>query len=109
MRARGTLKQRGLLHASAAKTDRDAALTWPGQAHWGGSGPRGKTCRECQHWHGGGPGGYYEATNSLRDATCQKFADTMTLKPANCPKVPHSALACRHFEQNAAPPKIHKE
>jgi len=25
------------------------AKTWPGQAHWAGSGPLGETCASCEH------------------------------------------------------------
>lgn len=93
----------------------DAALraTHIGQAHIAGTGPGGKTCRECRFF--GVPGergqivspGYYasgEFANCLKQGRC--FAP-MTHKVKR--RFPHHALACRLFEQDDNPPAAIKE
>ena len=70
---------------------RKAAMTHKGMAHFAGTGPAGKHCRECVFWQktgrwfGSGPA----------PARCGKFQQ-LTRRPG--PSVPHNAHACRHFE-----------
>lgn len=67
--------------------------THAGMAFWAGTGPDGKTCRECAHWNSGG---YLSSCGLLRDSPCEKYARMM-----NCvagPLVPHYAKACKYFE-----------
>lgn len=101
------------------KAPHDAALlkTYIGQAHIAGTGPEGKTCRECVFWHkwetvkiGGDTieracaPGYYSDKYST---------DPGALKKARCNRpilneakrlIPHHASACRLFEQSDNPP-----
>lgn len=76
----------------------ERALTFPGMASWGGSGPKGKTCRECEHWlH---KGGYY-ATGVIFPAVCRK-AKALMVKATS---VPDFASACKFFLENPNPPE----
>jgi hypothetical protein len=77
------------------------ADTFPGQAHWAGSGPPDCTCRQCIHW-GDGCGGYW-ARGSLKPQRCAKYRlFAMAVGPA----VPHHAQACQHFEKNPKAPPV---
>lgn len=80
--------------------------THKGMMEVAGSGPAGKTCRECREWM---QQGWHAASNARHGPT---------LKPAPCAAykrhtgvlgaaVPHEARACKHFHPNpAAPPRI---
>ena len=71
--------------------------TKPGQAHWAGSGPAGKTCGDCAHL------GYQrqrrnasgDLVKSERTGGCQQF---FRLAGNHGPVVPATASACRYFE-----------
>ena len=82
--------------------------THQGMAHLGGTGPKGKTCRECEHW-GCGQIDYYAASNkthgpALKPAPCAEYKRRMNgQKGAD---VPHHASACNAFEQSDNPPPI---
>ena len=84
------------------------ARSHPGQAHFGGTGPAGKTCRECWHFeiqqadHGGAPTTFSYTQADLKPGTCAKFAAMMRVN--SCPSFPHSAAACKYFEVNPSPP-----
>lgn len=84
--------------------DAAARQTHPGQAHFAGSGPAGKTCRECI-FYGHTKGGYYASRGKWRGlilpAPCKKYRQ-MTQETG--PNVPDSAMACKYFEENTAPP-----
>lgn len=72
-----------------------------GMAHWAGTGPKGRSCRECIH---------YDAdkryrTGMLRPGRCKKYGAMMRRKG---PTFPHETQACKHFEANPAPPPIKK-
>jgi hypothetical protein len=80
-----------------------AAVTYTGQAHFAGSGPRGKTCRECFFWrpeHGGNHV-YRAGDRQLKDALCVQHRK---LRGAAGKPVPHSATACKYFQQAEDPP-----
>jgi hypothetical protein len=49
---------------------RTVAETHRGQAHWGGSGPPGSTCRECIFWDGGYG---YHASGRPKARSCSKY------------------------------------
>jgi hypothetical protein len=78
---------------------RRAMETYPGQAHFAGSGPAGTTCRECRFW---------QPPSGLRTYTY--FTGSRLLKPCRCLKrpqikggeiggeVPHNAASCKYFE-----------
>lgn len=95
-------------HLTAAPFDEAFKGTYLGQAHIAGSGPPGRTCRECRFFHllkDGAPvsPGFYSKAN--RDTAGQ-------LKPAKCNypiphkaprRFPHHAKACRFFEAAEKP------
>lgn len=83
------------------------ANTPPGMAHWAGTGPKGKQCRECLFWTGcGGERGYYSGGNGLKPRSCKKYMDLMSGKRG--PAVPYYTPACRHFAQSDKPPGVYK-
>lgn len=87
-----------------------------GQAHLAGTGPAGKTCRECRFFglvdtkNGGGlvSPGYYaksskELANTLKNGKC---GAPMPHKANR--RFPHYAKSCRLFEQAASPFPVSK-
>jgi hypothetical protein len=87
-------------------TDR-ALITHRGQAHFGGTGPKGKTCRECVHWctFPGTRPDYYGAQKGreIKDQSCREFKRlTQRVGPA----VPPDAPACKFFTLTESPPPI---
>jgi sarcosine oxidase delta subunit len=78
--------------------------TYPGQAHWAGSGPSGKTCGDCACL------GYYKQRRNARGdiirsehtGGCRRFFE---LTGNHGPVIPASAGACRHFETKQTEPK----
>ena len=82
------LKERGF---HEAPTDRLARQSYPGMAHFAGTGPGGATCNKCTSYD----------FDPVRDANkferpCTKFK-ALTGKLGKA--VPGQAAACRHFEQ----------
>ena len=72
--------------------------TVAGQAHFACDASH--TCRECAHW--ANMRGERNHQGNLREARCRKAL----LYLQNPPPIPHSAIACRHFELNTAAPTI---
>lgn len=90
--------------------ERQRAMTWPGQAHFAGTGPHGKTCRQCEYWSGCGvESGYHpqfgKFRGELKKRPCERHAALMNKVG---PGVPHDAPACKHFVENTSPPAIVK-
>lgn len=79
--------------------------TFLGQAHIAGTGPKGKTCRECEWWHGhkGQHPGYYSHKHKDKPLEAKKANCNRPI--ANKPKkrIPHYAIACRLFVENPNP------
>lgn len=80
--------------------------TFPGQAHFGSTGPDGAICRECISWTGcGKESGYYAkkgmSGGGLKPRSCQKFK---SLTQGIGPPIPFDAPACKYFELNPSPP-----
>lgn len=78
--------------------------TYPGMAHWCGTGPDKKSCRECVHYEFNG---YYTAGSrvsggGLKPGRCKKFKDMMGKWGE---KFPWHVSACRLFEENPIPPE----
>jgi hypothetical protein len=79
-----------------------------GMAHWAGSGPDGRTCRECaafdhqkSYYAKKGLGG-----GLLKPAKCRKFA-TMTGQSGG--RIPFETRACKYFDlAEAVPPVVAK-
>lgn len=87
-------------------TDLDSGQfdSFPGMAHFAGTGPRGLTCRECRHWHHESFA-YYARTGKwgglIKPALCAKYK-ALTGKQGAA--VPNDAASCRHFVINDKPP-----
>jgi hypothetical protein len=79
-----------------------AVETHPGQAQWAGTGPRGRTCRECVFWRGDDGRGDYYNFGGIKPRRCARFRD-LTMRKGQ--PVVHHAPACRHFEINPDPPR----
>jgi hypothetical protein len=79
--------------------DHMARATHAGMAHFAGSGPKFKTCRECRFW-AHDQHDYYAKQGKhhglIRPARCRKYR---ALTNADGARVPDDAAACRHFEQ----------
>ncbi len=94
--------------------------TYLGQAHIAGTGPEGKTCRECTFWgvQCSGIGGawkvvslgYYSEKDKagwggqLHKGGCYRYRHRKSNR-----KFPHDAQACRLFEENENPPPAVKD
>ena len=59
--------------------------TYPGQAHFAGTGPQGARCETCM----------FLANRRGLNASCSKFASLMQRIG---PRFPVEAFACRHYE-----------
>lgn len=108
-------------HLTAADFDHPIRETYLGQAHIAGTGPEGRTCRECRFWHAWKnknnspfsekpptptPPGYFKKSHKenpygLKKAKCNRPI-------ANKPKktIPHFAKACRLFEPGDSIPAV---
>lgn len=111
-------------HMTAGDVHQPIAETYLGQAHIAGTGPDGKTCRECRFW----------AIKKYRKISDGEYEECLTypgyfgkkhethpleIKKAKCNRpilnkanrlIPHSAKACRLFEPaDNPPPKIKVE
>ncbi len=93
--------QTEMFDATAAKGWRE---TPAGMAHWVGTGPANRTCRECKFFKWGGryasKGGYH-TTGELKPAKCQKYK---TLMRREGPPIKHNLLACKYFEEDGSAP-----
>lgn len=77
--------------------------TPPGMAFWAGTGPAGKTCRECKFWENQG---WLTSCGLLKDAHCEKYTRMMNGNVGG--RIPHFTVACKYFEAEAFPPSIEK-
>jgi hypothetical protein len=90
-------------HMTFDAMDSLARITFCGQAHFAGTGPPGRTCRECEHWLGGGYHHHPSGIRTLKPAPCGRFADLMN-HPGS--PVPQEALACKYYEAADRPPPV---
>lgn len=92
------------------------SATFLGQAHIAGTGPEGKTCRECSLWFvmkrphkdappAPAPPGWNgkKSGSELKRATCNQPIPHKAKR-----RVPHHAKACRFFDQSESPPAERK-
>ena len=85
-------------------------MTAPGMAHLAGSGPDNRTCRECLSFYfDKGKPEYWASSNKstpngLKPARCAKYK---ALSQVEGQKFPNNMPACKHFEDNPAPPSQH--
>ena len=91
-------------HLTPSPIDVLARASHPGMAHFAGTGPQLRTCRECIFWEHD-PHDYRAKTGKHRGliepALCRKYRQ-ITLQVGA--KVPDDAAACRYFEENSAIP-----
>lgn len=79
------------------------ARTPAGMAHWAGTGPEGKTCRECSNYvFNGYTSSKVSNGGALKKGPCQKYVDRFG-KGKN---FPFETSSCKYFEQNKNPPTI---
>lgn len=96
---------RGGLTILDADLEKKRNATYPGMAHFAGTGPAGKTCRECIFWTGCGERVRYYAKGGvhggvIRPQACAKYKELMREVG---PAVPFTALACKYFAETATP------
>ena len=86
--------------------------TSPGMAHFSGTGPAGKTCRECAAWTGcGKEDGYFARKGRhggiIKPRPCAQYRALMQGDVG--PGVPHDSRACKYFsESKSVPPVVAK-
>ena len=80
-----TIRKTEHLTSGHGSTERLIDLTFPGMAHFAGTGPGDHCCGGCRHWAG---------TATRQKAPCGKFR---ALTSRNGRDVPRSAKACRYF------------
>lgn len=83
------------LHREDQPTASAAAGTHVGQAHFAGSGPMGRTCRECVNWVWSSKVDGWSKFDGPRPARCAKYKGLMREWGR---KVPHGAYSCKYFE-----------
>lgn len=92
-------------HLTAAPVDRFARQSYPGMAHFAGTGPHAKTCRECSFFDHS-PYDYHAKNGKhhglIKPARCKKHRQMTGAQGA---KIPDDAAACRHFNQSDAAPE----
>lgn len=75
-----------------------------GMAFWAGTGPQGRTCRECAHY---GFIGYKSNRGfkggTLKNGSCLRYAE-MTRQSGG--KFPFDTPSCKYFEENEKIPPI---
>lgn len=92
-------------------SERGIRETPDGMAHWKGTGPDGRTCRECVQYNLAKTPKRYTASSAhhgigeLMPVGCRKWRALMPKSVKKWPKLHHRMAACKHFELNAAAPK----
>ena len=105
-------------HITSGDVHQPIAETYLGQAHIAGTGPSGKTCRECRFWaikkyRKISDGEYEEYLSASGYFGKKHVANPLEIKKGKCNRpilnkanrlIPHKAKACRLFEQDDNPP-----
>ena len=96
-------------HLTAATFDEKIKNTFLGQVHIAGTGPSGKTCRECffyQYVHKGrvAPYEYYGGGNKETARQLKKCRCTYPMPHKAKRGFPHWAKSCSLFQQSKNPP-----
>lgn len=104
----GIISSQQHLSVTNAPLDQMRRQTALGMAHFAGTGPELKTCRECSHWTGCGRGdGYYSKNGKhgglLKPRSCDKYE---TLMQSVGEPVPPTTRACKYFDEVPAAPAI---
>ncbi len=96
-------------HLTETNTSDLVKGTHVGMAYFAGTGPKGKTCRECAHWGATVRKHLYRnpvySAPDLQHHECNKFTKMIGRAGG---KVPHEAAACKYFKQSENPPAIRK-
>lgn len=105
----GLIPEQSHLTVTDPAMESKRAQTFPGMAHFARSGPERRLCRECLFWTGcGGEVGYYAKKGlyggSIKPRSCSKYKELMQGDIG--PGVPHTAQACKYFQENVEPPPI---
>ena len=89
------------------QTTKQVNSSYDGMAHFAGTGPAGRTCRECVFWarQGGVKTSFARLGGELLPRRCRKFRKLTMGRVVNT-GVPHQAEACRHFEANQCAPPV---
>lgn len=74
--------------------------TYPGMAHFAGTGPAGMTCRLCRWWEND-QGNRWLGGGTLKAARCAKYTALLDQKGKT---IPHDAAACKYFEGRGRAP-----
>lgn len=90
------------ISAKLTMTTHEQRVTHKGMAHFAGTGPNGRTCRECIHWDHFN-GSYRKGDGRISKASCKKFS-ALTRGEKGHP-VPDDAMACKYFDINPAVPE----
>jgi len=80
------------LTSTNPELERAAAKTYPGMAHWAGSGPAGETCGKCLNYGDIGDDG----GSRIKRNRCLKYYAMMDRVGG---VIPAGTAACRHFEK----------
>lgn len=91
-------------HLTPSPVDTLARQSYSGMAHFAGTGPHLKTCRECLFWDHQ-PFSYRSKngkySGQIKPACCKKYQQiTSQIGDA----VPDEAAACKYFDENPTPP-----
>ncbi len=73
--------------------------TFGGMAHFAGTGPEGKTCRECRFWNYQRDGYHAKSgkhANMIKAQRCMRYTQMSQGKAGEA--VPAQAMACKYFE-----------
>lgn len=87
------------------RSEQGMVSTPPGMAHWKGSGPRDKTCRECEHYELDKTSSGHIKRNvvgELKQGRCLKYKQLIGRSSA-WPRLKHSLPACKYFEAAERP------
>ncbi|MCK1671064.1 hypothetical protein [Bradyrhizobium sp. 150] len=93
------------ISAKLTMTSQEQRLSHKGMAHFAGTGPNGRTCRECIHWDHFN-GSYRKTDGRISKAPCKMFTE-LTRGTKGMP-VPDDAMACRYFEFNSSAPEKYR-
>lgn len=74
---------------SDGKSTANLSMTHAGMAHYSGTGPPEKKCKNCQH---------INVRAGAKNGACRKWQDMMSSAKTG-PSFPIEAFACKYFEQ----------
>ena len=78
--------------------DLQVRSSYPGQAHFAGTGPARATCGQCVHWVQKRKNPRAQARKTQKPDQNNSCAEFLRLTGKHGPAVPRHALACRYFK-----------